>query len=182
MSVSVKPILLGGAIGGTIGTLGGAVVAFKNKKQELSQQSILSRGSSEGHDEFEQKKTNAQWGVSDPIPTDCIHMRKNSEVMDAILEMSIHKPVNMEVFDSMCRSCDSLVELANFVSKPDSSIFPNMMRKGSTFLAKVKSALNSIGELVQTQNTPEFEDQRKQLELVLDNMFKTILSEVSSRM
>tara|TARA_B100000965_G_C19380528_1_gene664437 strand:+ start:168 stop:713 length:546 start_codon:yes stop_codon:yes gene_type:complete len=181
MSVSVKPILLGTAIGGTIGTLGGAVVAFKKKKEELSQsQSILSRGSED--EPFKPKKTNAQWGVSDPIPTDCIHMRKNSEVMDAILEMSIHKPVNMEVFDSMCRSCDSLVELANFVSKPDSSIFPNMMRKGSTFLAKVKSALNSIGELVQTQNTPEFEDQRKQLELVLDNMFKTILSEVSSRM
>jgi len=180
-----RDVVIGAGLGGITGAFAGGLLTYfvkKKKKDDVSGFSAPSPPPMTAAATPPSKK-DKNLGKTDPLVENLKRIR-SPDFLD-VFELIVRTYEffgNTKAFISLCRNVELLLDLSCVVSENGLKIEPVLLRKGSLYLARIKSSIIDLSAEVKPVYEMEYQENSKQLLEILDGYYQNIVSDVTLKM
>lgn len=185
-----RDVVIGAGLGGITGAFAGGLLTYfvkKKKKDDVLNVSGFSAPSPPPPPmtaaATPPSKKDKNLGKTDPLVENLKRIR-SPDFLD-VFELIVRTYEffgNTKAFISLCRNVELLLDLSCVVSENGLKIEPVLLRKGSLYLARIKSSIIDLSAEVKPVYEMEYQENSKQLLEILDGYYQNIVSDVTLKM
>lgn len=183
-----RDVVIGAGLGGITGAFAGGLLAYfvkKKKKEDVLNVSGFSAPPPPPMttEATPSSKKDKNLGKTDPLVENLKRIR-SPDFLD-VFELIVRTYEffgNTKAFISLCRNVELLLDLSCVVSENGLKIEPVLLRKGSLYLARIKSSIIDLSAEVKPVYEMEYQENSKQLLEILDGYYQNIVSDVTLKM